>query len=296
MSVKEKIIELKKEKDAVILAHNYQRPEIYEVADFLGDSLELALKAKQTREKMIVFCGVSFMAETAKILNPSKKVVHPDRLSACPMAAMPSIDDVTLLKKKNPKAAVVSYVNTTAEIKALSDACCTSSNAVKVVNSFEQSEIIFLPDKNLAAYVQTKTKKKIIPFDGHCYVHGRITPEKVKEAKMSYPRAEVVAHPECMMEVIKLADAVCSTSQMISYCRESRSKEFILATEEGMRNRLKLEIPSKSFYSVGGTCIQMKKITLEKVLKALESGKEEVVLDEGTMEKARKALERMVSV
>jgi len=292
----EKINELKKEKNAVILVHNYQRPEIYEIADFMGDSLELAKKAMETDSKIIVFCGVDFMAESAKILNPEKIVLHPSKLSVCPMAQMVSKEKVIEMKKQHPEAAVVSYVNTTAEVKAISDICCTSANAVIVVDSLEENEIIFTPDKNLAAYVQTKTDKKIIPVEGHCYVHDKITADAVKKAKQNYPGAKVMVHPECRIEVIKLADAVCSTSQMIKYAKENDAKELIAATECGMANMLKKEIPEKDFYAAGGICIQMKKITLEKVYDCLLNEKNKIELDKEIMDKARMALKKMIDV
>jgi len=291
-----RINKLKKEKDAVILVHNYQRAEIYEVADFLGDSLELARAATKAKAKIIVFCGVDFMAESAKILNPEKVVLHPEKLSVCPMAQMVTVEMVLDAKKRHPKAAVLSYVNTTAEVKAVSDICCTSANAVNVVNSLEEDEIIFTPDKNLAAYVQTQTKKKIIPLEGYCYVHDKIFAEDVKKAKELHPNAKVMVHPECRMDVIKEADAVCSTSQMIKYTKESSAREFIAVTECGMVNALKREIPDKQFWAVGGTCLQMKKITLEKVYDCLLNETNKVEIDKGIMDKARKALERMLEI
>ena len=291
-----RINKLKKEKDAVILVHNYQRAEIYEVADFLGDSLELARAATKAKAKIIVFCGVDFMAESAKILNPEKVVLHPEKLSVCPMAQMVTVEMVLDAKKRHPKAAVLSYVNTTAEVKAVSDICCTSANAVNVVNSLEEDEIIFTPDKNLAAYVQTQTKKKIIPLEGYCYVHDKIFAEDVKKAKELHPNAKVMVHPECRMDVIKEADAVCSTSQMIKYTKESAAREFIAVTECGMVNALKREIPDKQFWAVGGTCLQMKKITLEKVYDCLLNETNKVEIDKGIMDKARKALERMLEI
>ena len=287
---------LKKEKNAVLLVHNYQRPEIYEVADFLGDSLELARAAAKTNAKLIVFCGVDFMAESAKILNPGKGVLHPEDLAVCPMAQMVTKEMVFEAKKKHPLAAVVSYINTTAEVKAVSDICCTSANAVKVVNSLKENEIIFTPDKNLAAYVQTQSKKKIIPLEGHCYVHDKISADDVTKAKELHPNAKAMVHPECRMDVIKEADAVCSTSQMIKYARESESNEFIVVTECGMVNMLHREIPGKKFWAVGGTCLQMKKITLEKVYNCLLNEKNVIEIDEGIMQNARKALEAMLKV
>ena len=292
----EKINKLKKEKNAVILVHNYQRPEIYEIADFLGDSLGLAKNAVETDAKIIVFCGVDFMAESAKILNPGKVVLHPEKLAECPMANMVTKEQVLEMKKKYPKAAVVSYVNTTADVKAVSDICCTSANAIKVVNSLKEDEVIFTPDKNLGAYTQTKTNKKIILLEGYCYVHDKITVEQVKMAKENHPNAKVMIHPECRMEVIDEADAVCSTGQMVTYAKESSSKEFIAVTECGMANMLKRLMPDKMFYPLGGTCIQMKKITLETVYDCLLNETGKIELDSKIIEGAKKALERMLEV
>ncbi|MFH1642739.1 MAG: quinolinate synthase NadA [Nanoarchaeota archaeon] len=292
----DKINKLKKEKNAIILVHNYQRQEIYSVADFMGDSLELARKAISTDAKIIVFCGVDFMAESAKILNPDKLVLHPSKLSICPMAQMVTPEQIFDLKKKYPDAAIVSYGNTTAKVKAISDIICTSANAVKIVNSLKEKEVIFTPDKHLAYYVQTKTDKRIIPVDGFCYVHEKITTESVKQAKENYPEAKVMVHPECRLDVIALADSVCSTSQMIKYAKLSPAKVFISVTECGMVNALKKEIPSKEFYAVGGTCIQMKKITLEKVYDCLLNETNPVILDKDIMDNARKALQRMLDV
>lgn len=290
----DKINRLKKEKNAVILVHNYQRPEIYEVADFLGDSLDLAKKAAATDAKIIVFCGVDFMAESAKILNPNKMVLHPSKDSICPMANMVTPEKVLALKKQYPGAAVVSYINTTAEVKAISDICCTSANSARVVNSLKEDEVIFTPDKNLAIYTQTKSRKRIIPTEGCCYVHDKISAEELKRAKENHPQAKVMVHPECRMDVINLADAVCSTSQMITYAKASAAKEFISVTECGMVNKLKRDMPDKTFYALGGTCLQMKKITLENVYGCLLHEKNKVELKKDIMDKARKALERMI--
>jgi quinolinate synthase len=293
----EKINNLKKEKNAVILVHNYQRPEIYEVGDFLGDSLGLAKDAVKTDAKIIVFCGVDFMAESAKMLNPDKMVLHPEKLAACPMANMITVSGVMDAKKKYPDAAVVSYVNSTADVKAVSDICCTSANAVKIVQSLDNKEIIFVPDKNLGNYVQSQLPdKKIITVDGHCYVHDKILVENIREAKKNHPDAKVMVHPECRMEVINEGDAACSTGQMITYARESSAKEFIVVTECGMVNVLSKEFPDKKFWAVGGTCIQMKKITLEKVYDCLLNETNQVSVDPDIALNAKKALDRMLDV
>ena len=291
-----KIKKLKKEKNAVCLVHNYQRPEIYEIADFMGDSLELARAAEKTDADIIVFCGVDFMAESAKILNPTKKVLHPNRLAMCPMAQTVTAEKLREKKKEFPDAAVVCYINTTAAVKAECDICCTSANASRVVDSLKEKRVIFVPDKNLALNVAAKTKKEIIPWEGHCYVHDKIFIEKAKAAIELHPDAEFIAHPECRPEVVALADAVCSTSQMIEYAKKSNAKEFIIATEEGMVNRLSMEVPGKKFYTIGGTCLQMKKIHLSDVLTSLQEEKFEVTLPEEVRLKAKRALDRMLEV
>jgi quinolinate synthase len=294
----EKINELKRKKNAIILVHNYQRPEIYKVADYIGDSLGLSKKATETDADFIVFCGVDFMAESAYILNPDKTVLIPTNLAKCPMAAMVNVYGLRELKKKYPEAAVVSYVNTTAEIKAESDICCTSANAVKIVNSLKEKDIIFVPDKNLAHYVARHTDKNIIPWNGWCYVHKKFSGEALINAKKLHPNAKVVVHPECNPEIIDLADSVCSTSQMIEYVKNTNEKEFIIATEIGLIERLRLEIPEKKYYQAppGGTCIQMKKNNLELVLESLEKEQYKVVVPEDIRVRAKKALDRMLKV
>ena len=296
--MKEEILKLKKEKKAIILAHNYQLPEVQEVADFIGDSFELARKAKETDAKIIVFCGVIFMVEMAKILNPDKKVITPRIDARCPMADMVSPEDVLKLKEKYPDAKIVSYVNTNADVKALSDICCTSSNAVKVVKSLNSEKIIFLPDENLANYVTRFVKKEIIPFNGFCYVHKRFTYEEVKKAKEMHPDALLIVHPECNPEVIDIADEVASTSGMIRIAKESNKKKFLIGTEEGLIERLKREIKDKEFYSAGSPkmCYNMKKIRLTHVYNSLLYEKDEIIIDEEIIEKARKPLEKMLEV
>ncbi len=292
-----KINKLKKTKQAVILVHNYQRPEIYQVADFIGDSLELARKAARTKAKIIVFCGVDFMAESAKILNPDKKVLLPAIMAKCPMAAMVDEQGLLELQKKYPQAQTVCYINTSANTKALCDICCTSANAVQVVKSLSAKQIIFVPDKHLAAYVQSRLpEKEIIPWEGFCYVHSRIIVEQLKKARETRPLAKVVAHPECPQEVLALADHITSTSGMIVYARETGAKEFIIVTEMGMVNRLQIEVPSKKFYSVGGVCVQMKKNTLELVLRELENEENEIIVSEDVRIKAKKTLDRMLEI
>jgi len=294
----ERIKELKKEKNAVILAHTYQKPEIYKVADFIGDSYGLSKKATETDAEVIVFCGVDFMAESVYILNPEKTVLIPTRLANCPMAAMVDVDGLQELKAKHPDATVVSYVNTTAEVKAESDICCTSANAVKVVNSLEEDKLIFVPDSNLANYVARHTDKKIIPWNGWCYVHRKFSPEGLSRAKTIYVNAKVLVHPECVPQVIDLANEVCSTTGMINYVRQSSDKTFIIATEIGLIERLRLEFPDKVFFQAppGGTCIQMKKTNLALVLDALEKEQFKVTVPEDIRVKAKRALDRMLDV
>ncbi|TRO42916.1 quinolinate synthase NadA [Candidatus Bathyarchaeota archaeon] len=294
----DQIVELKEKKNAIILVHNYQRPEIYKVADFIGDSYGLSKKATETKADIIVFCGVDFMAESAYILNPKKTVLIPTKLAKCPMAAMIDVEGLKKFKAKYPKAAIVSYVNTSADIKAESDICCTSANAIKVVNSLDENEIIFVPDSNLASYVINNTKKKIRPWDGWCYVHNKFSFEGLLKSKSIHFDAKVLVHPECTPEIVKLADEVCSTSGMIGYVRKSKDKKFIIATEIGLIERLRTEFPDKLFFQAppGGICLQMKKITLTLVLDSLKKEKFKVIVPEDIRVRAKKALDRMLSV
>jgi len=289
-----KINSLKKKKNAVILVHNYQRKEIYEVADFIGDSLDLSKAATKTKAKIIVFCGVDFMAESAKILNPNKKVLIPSKQANCPMAAMVDIKKLKQLKKKNPKAAVLSYINTNAETKANSDICCTSMNFINLANKLPNREIIFLPDKNMGKYLQQNTNKKIILWDGYCHVHDKVLASKIKKSKQLHPKAKVIAHPECQLEVLNLADHITGTGGMIKYAKNIKAKEFIVATEEGMCNRLQREIKKKKFYRAAGVCFNMKYITLDNVYKALKNEQYEVNVPEDITHRARKCLQKMI--
>ena len=292
----EKINKLKKEKKAVILVHNYQRPEMYEVADSIGDSLALSRFASTVDADIIIFCGADFMAETAKIINPDKKVLLPAKGAVCPMASMVDIEELRALKREFPEAAVVSYVNTSAEVKAESDYCCTSMNAIKVVNSIPNKKIIFTPDYHLGNYVKSKTDKEIILWDGYCYVHSAVIAEKVEHAKKNHPDAKVIAHPECPMEVLKLADHICGTGGMIKYAKENDAKEFIILTESGMVNRLHREVPEKKFYAAAGICFTQKFITLQNLLESLQKEQYEVKLDKEVIEKAKKAVDRMLEI
>ena len=294
--LQEKILKLKKEKNAVLLVHNYQRPEIQEIADYLGDSLGLAREATKTDADIILFCGVRFMAETAKILSPEKKVLLPEIGAGCPMADMADIDEIKRLKKENPDAMVVSYVNTYADVKAITDVCCTSGNALNVVKNIEADTIIFTPDQNLGDWVQRHTDKKMIMPNGYCYVHHRIVPEEVIAAKAAKPEALLIVHPECPREIVDLGDFVGSTEAMISFAENSSAKEFLVATEAGLIHRLNREIPNKKFYSAGNIkmCSNMKKITLENILEALEKEQYEITLSDELLVGAKASLDRML--
>lgn len=289
-----RIRRLKKEKNAIILCHNYQRPEIYEVADFIGDSLELCRKAATVSAKIIVFSGVYFMAESAAVLNPGVKVLIPDRSAGCALSDMVTAKALQREKKKYPGAAVVCYVNSSAEVKAESDVCCTSSNAVEIVSALPNKKILFIPDRNLAHFVAKQVpKKKIIPWDGYCPIHERITAEYLIEAKKQKPNAKVIAHPECPKDVLKIADYVASTSGMLRIAKESEAKEFICTTECGMVQRLSRALPHKKFYTVCSVCFDMKKITLESIEESLIRGQYEVKVPEKIAKKARAAFQRM---
>ena len=298
MDVVQEILRLKKERDAVILVHNYQRPEIHAIADHLGDSLNLARAAAGVDSRTIVFCGVSFMAETAKILAPDRTVLLPRTEARCPMAEMVGVDALREARAAHSDAQVVCYVNTTAEVKALSDACCTSANAVKVVQAIPAERVIFVPDRNLAAWCQRFTDKEIIPWDGFCYVHARITADEVRRARRAAPDALLMVHPECCPEVLDLADEVLSTEGMVRLARQSDRREFLVGTEEGLIARLARENPGKTFYAAGTskTCTQMKLTTLEDVYLALDENRHEVALPAETLRKARRALDRMLEL
>ena len=296
MNIVEEITKLKKEKNAIILVHNYQRPEIQNIADFLGDSLGLAEQAAKTKAKVIVFCGVRFMAETAKILSPKKTVIIPRKDAGCPMADMITVEDLRRLKKNYPDAKVVSYVNTNADVKAESDVCCTSANAVKVVKNISAKRIIFTPDKNLAAYCQRFVDKEIIPWNGYCYVHEKIREEEVRLAKEKLPDALLLVHPECKPSVIDLADEVLSTSGMVSFAKKSDKKRFLIGTEEGLIYRLKKENPEKEFCAAGTAkmCRNMKLTTLNDVYLSLKEERYAIELPEGIIKSAQKALMAMM--
>ena len=294
----DKIKKLQKQRNAVIVAHNYQRDEVQDVANYVGDSLGLSQEAAKSDANVIVFCGVHFMAETAAVLSPNKTVLMPDVNAGCPMANMITAESLRTLKKKYPQATVVCYVNTTAEVKAESDVCCTSSNAVKVVESVEGSEVIFVPDKYLAHYVSTRTGKKIIPWYGYCPTHVKILPEHILRQKKLHPEAEVIVHPECTPPVSALADKVLSTGGMCSYAKESRASEIIVGTEVGILYRLGKENPEKTFYPATelAVCPNMKQTTLEKIFWSLEDMKYEVKVPQDVRIKAKKAVDKMLSI
>ncbi len=288
---------LKQQRNAVILAHNYQRPEIFEVADFIGDSLELARQATRVSADVIVFCGVHFMAESAKILNPEKTVLLPDLRAGCSLADSVTAERLAerkeALREIYPDLAVVAYVNTTADVKAESDVCCTSSNAVKIVDALPNRNILFVPDENLARYVQQNSDKTIIAWDGNCYVHHQITPDQIMMVKEKLPHVKVLAHPECRTDVLELADAVMSTSGMVQYAKESPALEFLVVTECGLSDRLLLELPEKKFYKACKLCRYMKMITLEDTLASLRLMRHQITLDEEIRRRAEAALRRM---
>ena len=298
--MRDDIARLKHDLNAVVLAHNYQRPEVQDIADFVGDSLNLSRKAMETKADIIVFCGVDFMAETAKILNPDKKVLVPEPRAACPMAAALSLDDLRKAQKEHPDAETVLYVNTRAEAKALCDCVCTSANAPKVVNCMDAKEIIFGPDSNLGYFVSKQSKKKIInvPEYGLCPTHQQITLADVVFAREDHPGAFLLAHPECIPQVQDLADHIASTEGMVSFARSSKEKEFIIATENGLLHRLRKEAPGKKFFPASQYtfCPNMKMTTLDKVLHVLKTQDNELLLDKRLMDRARAPIKRMLAL
>jgi quinolinate synthase len=293
-----RIDELKRRKNAVILAHNYQLPEIQDAADFTGDSLELSRKAASLEAEMIVFCGVHFMAETAAVLSPGKKVLLPEPAAGCPMANMITARELRMWKEQYPGRKVVCYVNTSAEVKAESDICCTSSNAVAVVNSLVEGEVLFVPDKNLAAYVARETGRRIIAWDGYCYVHHRFRPEDIRAARALHPGAEVWVHPECPLDVIDLADRVLSTGKMVSEARTTKAREVVIGTEKGIIYRLGKENPAVRFLPArdAALCVNMKMTTLDKVLGALEGMVPAVTVPAPIADRARGAIQAMIEI
>jgi quinolinate synthase len=293
-----KIQALKQSRDAVILVHNYQLGEVQDIADFVGDSLELSQKAAKTQAKVIVFCGVHFMAETASILSPDKTVLLPDMNAGCPMANMITAEQLVARKKELPGAAVVCYVNSTAEVKAESDVCCTSANAVKVVNSIKSDEILFVPDQYLGGFVAKQTTKKMHFWPGYCPTHARIRPEDILRAKAEYPQAVVLVHPECRPETAALADQVLSTGGMARFVKTTSAREIIVGTEVGFIYRLRKESPQKKFIpaSEQAVCPRMKLITLEKILQSLQEMSPQVKVPQAVRVKALKAVNAMLEI
>jgi len=294
----EKILNLKETRGAVILAHNYQLGEVQDIADFVGDSLELSQKAAGTNAEVIVFCGVHFMAETASILSPDKIVLLPDINAGCPMANMITADELRQRKRELPGATVVCYINSSAEVKAESDVCCTSANAVKVIESLDTDEILFIPDQYLGLYISTKTDKKMTFWPGFCPTHLRIQPHHITGLRQEYPQAKVVVHPECRPEVIALADEVLSTSGMCRYARQDDVTQMIVGTEVGIIHRLRKENPDKKFIpaSEQAVCPRMKLITLESILWSLQEMAPEVKVPEDIRRKAQTAVDRMLAI
>lgn len=297
MSLQAEIQKLKEQRCAVILAHNYQLPEVQDIADFTGDSLELARKAADISAEVIVFCGVHFMAETAAILNPAKTVLMPDPLAGCPMADMITSAQLRDFKKQHPGAKVVCYVNSTAEVKAESDCCCTSGNAVKIVSHYPAEDVIFIPDQHLGNVVEEQLGRKLILWPGFCPTHARIRPQDILRLKTAHPEALVLAHPECPKPVRAVSDRILSTGQMCSFVKENPAQEFIIATEKGLLHRLKKDNPGKIFYPVSAfaVCPNMKRNTLEKILFSLRRLEPRVTVPGKIAERARAAIAQMLA-
>tara|TARA_B100001121_G_C18583548_1_gene570935 strand:- start:8 stop:997 length:990 start_codon:yes stop_codon:yes gene_type:complete len=292
-----KINKLKKEKNAIILAHNYQTPEIYHgISDFSADSLALAVEAAKTKADIIVMCGVHFMAETAKLMSPHKKVLLPDMRAGCSLSSSITGNDVRNLKKKYPGVPVVSYVNTSADVKAETDVCCTSANAVKIVNSLGVNKVIFLPDDYLAKYVASQTEVEIISWKGTCEVHEQFNDEEINEIRKNNPGIKIIAHPECPPDVIKASDFTGSTSGMIKYVKDKQPEKVMMVTECSMSDNVQVDNPNVKFIRPCNLCPHMKKITLPKILDCLENETNEIIMDNLTIEKARNSVERMVKI
>ena len=292
-----RINQLKKEKNAVILAHNYQTPEIYHgVSDFSADSLALAVEAAKTKADIIVMCGVHFMAETAKLMSPEKKVLLPDMKAGCSLSSSITGKDVRNLKKKYPGVPVISYINTSADVKAETDVCCTSANAVKIVKSLGVNKVIFLPDVYLAKYVASQTDVEIISWKGTCEVHEQFNEEEINQIRTSNPGIKIIAHPECPPDVINASDFAGSTSGMIKYVKDNQPKKVMMVTECSMSDNVQVDNPNVEFIRPCNLCPHMKKITLPKVLECLENETNEIILDQDTIEKARKSVEKMAEI
>ena len=293
----QKINALKKEKNAVVLAHNYQTPEIFHgIADIAADSLALAVEAEKTNADIIILCGVHFMAETAKLMNPNKKVLLPDMEAGCSLSSSITGEDVRIIKKKYPGVPVVSYVNTSADVKAETDVCCTSANAIKVVESLKSEKVIFLPDDYLAKYVASKTDVKIISWKGTCIVHEQFTAKEINEIKNQNPGIVIIAHPECPPDVIKASDFTGSTTGMSKYVKNNQPKKVMMVTECSMSDNVQVENPKVEFIKPCNLCPYMKKITLPKILSCLEKENNEVIIPHNLIDKARQSVERMTSI
>ena len=292
-----KINKLKREKNAIILAHNYQTPEIYHgISDFSADSLALAIEASKTKADIIVMCGVHFMAETAKLMSPDKKVLLPDMRAGCSLSASITGEDVKNLKKKYPGVPVVSYVNTSADVKAETDVCCTSANAVKIVESLNVKKVIFLPDDFLAKYVASQTNVEIISWKGTCEVHEQFNDEEINEIRKNNPGIKIIAHPECPPDVIQASDFAGSTSGMIKYVRDNQPEKVMMVTECSMSDNVQVDNPNVEFIRPCNLCPHMKRITLPKILSCLENESNEIIIDDLMIEKARKSVERMTEI
>lgn len=300
MNIADRIKILKNEKNAVILAHNYQLPEVQDIADFVGDSLGLSMTAAKTGADIIVFCGVHFMAETAKILSPGKTVLLPDPKSGCPMADMIDAEGLQALQAEHPNAVTLCYVNTSADVKAHCDYCCTSGNALKMVQHILKThkEIIFIPDKYLACWISDQVGHPFITWNGFCPTHARILPDDIKRARKEHPRAKVLVHPECKPELTALADVVASTEKMCRFVHDDDAREFIIGTELGIIHRMKKENPDKAFYPVSdrAVCPNMKRTSLEKILWSLEDLTHEITVPPETTAKARTSIKRMLEI
>lgn len=293
----ELIKDLKKKKKAVILAHYYTEDEIQKIADYIGDSYFLSKKAKELKEQVIVMCGVYFMGESVKLLNPNKKVIIPDKSADCPMAHMATLKSINEMRKKYEDLSVVCYVNSTVQLKALSDVCVTSANAVDIVKKLPNRNIFFIPDKHLGNFVTSKVpEKNIIINDGYCPIHDRVEVKDIIELKEKYPQVLVMVHPECSQEILELADYIGSTSGIIDFVSKSKNQDFIICTEIGILYELKNKNPNKNFYSPKNKmeCLDMKKITLDKIIQVLETEENEIILDLEVAERAKKPLEKML--
>lgn len=298
MNTEQRIRKLAKEKNAVILAHNYQRPEVQDIADFVGDSLELSLLARDTKASVVVFCGVNFMAETAKILSPQKTILLPEAHAGCPLADMISPSQLEELKRQHPKAPVVCYINSSIETKILADVCCTSANGLKIVTSLPEEEVIFVPDEGLGSWIAEQTTKKVVLFPGHCPTHYLITPDDFSKARAKFPGVKTIVHPECPKKIRDLSDLVAGTGGMIRLSRELPDQQFLIGTEEGMIHRLKKACPDKEFILLSNRlyCPNMKKTTLSSIERALTENQYEIEVPQDQILKVKSMIDRMFEI